>query len=214
MKSKFICIEGPIGVGKTSLAQKIADVKDGEVIKELPEVNPFLKNFYQNKKNSALPAQLFFLFQRAQQVESIIEPDMFSKFKISDFMFQKDRIFAEHTLTADELALYDKVSHSLAVYPPKPDLMIYLQAPPNVLLARIANRGINFEQKISLDYLDRLCKLYANFFYNYNDSPLLIVNAASIDPISREKHFEALLQEIDQVKYGRHFFNPTIESIA
>ena len=139
MKSKFICIEGPIGVGKTSLAQKIADVKDGEVIKELPEVNPFLKNFYQNKKNSALPAQLFFLFQRAQQVESIIEPDMFSKFKISDFMFQKDRIFAEHTLTADELALYDKVSHSLAVNPPKPDLMIYLQAPPSVLLARIAN---------------------------------------------------------------------------
>jgi len=214
MKSKFICIEGPIGVGKTSLAQKIADVKDGEVIKELPEVNPFLKNFYQNKKNSALPAQLFFLFQRAQQVESIIEPDMFSKFKISDFMFQKDRIFAEHTLTADELALYDKVSRSLAVTPPKPDLMIYLQAPPNVLLARIANRGINFEQKISLDYLDHLCKLYAKFFYNYNDSPLLIVNAASIDPISREKHFEALLQEIDQVKYGRHFFNPTIESIA
>jgi deoxyguanosine kinase len=185
---KFISIEGPIGVGKTSLAQKLADRLDGDAVLEQPESNPFLKSFYLDKKNCAL--------------------------KVSDFIVQKDKLFAELTLTSDEIKLYNKIYDSLEIIPPKPDLVIYLQAPPNILLARINNRGVDYEKKISLDYLDRLCKLYAQFFYHYNESPMLIVNAASIDPISREHHFEALLREIEKIEFGRHFFNPSLESIA
>jgi deoxyguanosine kinase len=211
---KFISIEGPIGVGKTSLAQKLADRLDGDAVLEQPESNPFLKSFYLDKKNSALATQLFFLFQRAQQLEVINNSDMFSALKVSDFIVQKDKLFAELTLTNDEIKLYNKIYDSLEIIPPKPDLVIYLQAPPNILLARINNRGVDYEKKISLDYLDRLCKLYAQFFYHYNESPMLIVNAASIDPISREHHFEALLREIEKIEFGRHFFNPSLESIA
>jgi deoxyguanosine kinase len=211
---KFISIEGPIGVGKTSLAQKMADRLGGDAILEQPESNPFLKSFYLDKKNSALATQLFFLFQRAQQLEAINSSDMFSTLKVSDFIVQKDKLFAELTLTSDEIKLYNKIYDSLEIIPPKPDLVIYLQAPPNVLLARINNRGADYEKKISLDYLDRLCKIYAQFFYHYDESPMLIVNASSIDPISREHHFEALLGEIEKIKFGRHFFNPSLESIA
>jgi deoxyadenosine/deoxycytidine kinase len=212
--AKLISIEGPIGVGKTSLAQKLSDKLNAELILEQPDSNPFLKSFYSERKNSALPTQLFFLFQRAQQLESLNNFDMFSSLRISDFMVQKDKIFAELTLTDDEIGLYNKIHDSLQIKPPKPDLVIYLQAPPNVLLTRIANRGVEYEKNISLDYLDKLCKLYAEFFYHYDESPMLIVNASAIDPISREHHFDALLHEIEKIEYGRHFFNPSVESIA
>lgn len=205
---KYIVIEGPIGVGKTSLAKRLAQSFASELILEQAEENPFLERFYRNRHNAALPAQLFFLFQRARQIEQIRQSDMFSPVRIADFLLQKDRLFAELNLDPYEFGLYQQVADTLELDPPTPDLVVYLQAPAPVLMKRVANRGIPYEQLIEQDYLERLGEAYAKFFYEFNDAPLLIVNAASIDPIHREADYQELLQTILRIKHGRHFFNP------
>jgi deoxyguanosine kinase len=211
---RYIVVEGPIGVGKTSLAKRLAQSFGSELILEQAEENPFLERFYRNRRNAALPTQLFFLFQRARQIEQIRQRDMFSPVRIADFLLQKDRLFAELNLDANELGLYLQVAESLELDPPTPDLVVYLQAPAEVLMKRVATRGISYEQLIEEDYLERLGEAYAKFFYDYDEAPLLIVNAASIDPIHRESDYQELLQTIVRIKRGRHFYNPVAASIV
>jgi deoxyguanosine kinase len=212
--SRYIAIEGPIGVGKTSLARRLALELDGELVLEEAGANPFLERFYQDPRGGALPAQLFFMFQRVRQLEQLMQADMFSDLRISDFLMAKDRLFAEVTLDRDEFALYDRVFAKLDFSPPAPDLVVYLQAPVDTLLFRIGRRGINYEQGIQRRYLERLTDAYSRYFHQYNDSPLLIVNAATIDPVNNEEHFQMLLQEIDTARSGRQFFNPLVAALA
>jgi deoxyadenosine/deoxycytidine kinase len=211
---RYIVVEGPIGVGKTSLAKRLAESFHSDLILEQPEENPFLERFYHNHRTAALPTQLFFLFQRARQIESIRQSDLFSPVRIADFLLEKDRLFAELNLDPNELTLYEQVYETLNLDPPSPDLVVYLQAPPDVLMRRVAGRGLAYERSIDARYLERLGEAYARFFYEYDAAPLLIVNAAVIDPIHREADYEELLRAIHRIKGGRHFFNPAIETIA
>ena len=201
-------VEGPIGVGKTSLAERLAVRFGTELLLEGPEENPFLERFYQDPRGAALPTQLFFLFQRAQQIQSLRQSDIFQPVRVSDFLLDKDRLFAELTLDADELNLYQQVYDKLALDAPDPDLVVYLQAPVDTLMTRIGRRGIAYEQGIEKPYLERLSDAYTRFFYDWHRSPLLIVNTADINPIDDERDFELLFDEICKVKSGRHFFNP------
>ena len=211
---RYIVVEGPIGVGKTSLATRLAESFESDLILEQPGANPFLERFYRNRQSAALPTQLFFLFQRAQQIERIRQTDLFSPVRVADFLLDKDRLFAELNLDANELTLYRRVYETLNLDPPIPDLVVYLQAPPEVLMQRIASRGIGYERLIELGYLERLGEAYARFFHGYDSAPLLIVNAAAIDPVHRESDYRELLRVIRRIKRGRHFFNPASETIA
>ncbi len=211
---RYIVVEGPIGVGKTSLARRLAESFESDLVLENAEENPFLERFYRNRRHSALPTQLFFLFQRARQIEEIRQTDLFSPVRVADFILDKDRLFAELNLDANELNLYEQVYRSLEIDPPTPDLVIYLQAPTSVLRRRVASRGISYEQQLDEDYLERLGNAYAKFFYEFEAAPLLIVNAANIDPIHRETDYQELLRAICRIKHGRHFFNPAIETFA
>lgn len=213
-ESRYIAIEGPIGVGKTSLAKRLAESLDSELLLEDADANPFLKRFYQDPRGQALPTQLFFLFQRIGQIGELRQADMFSEIRVADFLMQKDRLFAEITLDRDELSLYDKVYGTMAVEAPVPDLVVYLQAPVDTLLFRVARRGISYEQRIGRRYLERLAEAYARFFHDYDEAPLLIVNAATIDPIHNDDHYEMLLEQIHRIRSGRHFFNPMVSALA
>ena len=211
---RFIAVEGPIGVGKTSLAKKLADSLSAELVLEEVFENPFLERFYQDGQSAALPAQMFFLFARARQIEGLRQSDLFATVRVSDYLFAKDRLFAELNLSPDELALYDQVEESLRVDPPVPDLVIYLQASVDSLLDRIARRGIGFERAINRQYLERLTDAYARYFHAYDDGPLLIVNASQIDPISSDADYEQLFRQIERTTGGRHFYNPVATALA
>jgi deoxyadenosine/deoxycytidine kinase len=205
---RFIVVEGPIGVGKTSLARRLAASFGGEVVLEHIEQNPFLERFYRSGRDAALPAQLFFLFQRARQLEELRQSDLFSPVRVADFHFAKDRLFAEINLDREEMALYEQICARLHVETPVPDLMIYLQASVDTLLNRIMRRGIPYERTIDRRYLERLAEAYARYFHHYDDGPLLIVNASSIDPVYNDADYEQLYRQIRRIPGGRHFFNP------
>ncbi len=205
---QYITIEGPIGVGKTSLARRLAESLGHELLLEQAEENPFLERFYRDPVNAALPAQLFFLFQRVRQIQELRQSDMFSPVRVTDFLLEKDRLFAELTLGSEEFRLYEQVYEQVAVDPPVPDLVVYLQAPVDVLMARIQRRGIIHERDIQPAYLQRLNEAYMKFFHHYRAAPLLIVNAAVIDPIHSEADYEQLLDRIVQSGTGRAYFNP------
>jgi deoxyadenosine/deoxycytidine kinase len=207
---RFIVVEGPIGVGKTSLARRLASSLSGEVILEQVDENPFLERFYRAGRSAALPAQLFFLFHRARQMEIFRQSDLFATVRVADFHLDKDRLFAELNLDRQELDLYRQISAKLDIESPVPDLVIYLQASVDALLARIARRGIPYERNIDRRYLERLTDAYSRYFHNYDQGPLLIVNASSIDPIHNEADYAALLQQILTTR-GRSFFNPSAE---
>jgi deoxyadenosine/deoxycytidine kinase len=205
---RFIVVEGPIGVGKTTLAAKLASTLSAELILERADANPFLERFYRNPRAGALPAQLYFLFQRAQQLAALKQHDLFAPLRVADYLIDKDRLFARTTLDEEEYRLYEQVYAKLAIEAPKPDLVIYLQAPVDVLLARIARRGIQHEQFIDRGYLERLNDAYARFFHEYDAGPLLIVNAAAIDPVNTDEDYEELLMAIRRLRRGRLYYNP------
>jgi len=205
---RYIVIEGPIGVGKTSLARRLAGTLDAELVLEQDAQNPFLERFYKNPKSGALPAQLFFLFQRAQQLGALKQQDLFAPRRVGDYLFEKDRLFAGLTLDGAEMSLYDQVASRLDVDPPRPDLVVYLQAPVETLLARIAKRGIAYETGIDAAYLSRLNDAYARFFHAYDRAPLLIVNAANIDPTQNQADYDELVAAIRRMKKGRMYYNP------
>ena len=204
---RYIVIEGPIGVGKTSLARKLALDLHSELLLEQAEANPFLASFYKNPRQYALSTQLHFLLQRAQQVQDFRQADLFSSSQVADFMVDKDPLFAELTLNRDELALYRQIYAHLTLDAPRPDLVIYLQAPLTTLRERIARRGIGYEQQIRDDYLLKLSESYTRFFYDYDDSALLTVNTESTDLINNSADYAAILEKISNIHSGRHYFN-------
>jgi deoxyguanosine kinase len=205
---KFIVVEGPIGVGKTSLARRLCASLDAQPVFEQAAQNPFLERFYRNPRAGALPTQLYFLLQRAQQLAALKQADMFAPLRVADYLLEKDRLFARVTLDDAEYELYEKLYARLEIQAPKPDLVIYLQAPVDVLLERIARRGVDFEQHIDRQYLEKLNQAYARFFHEFSAAALLIVNAASIDPISNQRDYEELLSAIRRMSRGRLYFNP------
>lgn len=206
----FIAVEGPIGAGKTTLARKLAETFNYQVLLENAEENPFLERFYQNQKNAALATQLFFLFQRSQQIQDLRQGDIFEPVRVADFLIDKDRLFAQLNLDEDEYLLYDKVYQQLTIDAPKPDLVIYLQAPADVLTSRIHNRGVAFEQTISKEYLESINEAYSEFFLYYDAAPLLIVNAGGIDFANRHEDYAQLVDHLLNIRNGRHYFNPTV----
>ena len=205
---KYIAIEGPIGVGKTTLANKIAETFNYDAFLEQPTETPFLKNFYRNPSQSALATQLFFLFQRMQQIQDLKQRSLFENVRVADFLIEKDRLFAEVTLSNEEMNLYDKVYEHITLDAPTPDLVIYLQAPIEILKERITKRGNINEQYLTLDYLERLNDAYSRFFLDYKDAPLLIINAADINLESNEKDYETLIAMIMSNPKGKNFVNP------
>jgi len=212
-KPGFIVVEGPVGVGKTTLAKRLAESFNTDLLLEGADENPFLNKFYENKKNVAFQTQLFFLFQRAQQMQDLRQADMFRPVHVADFIMEKDKLFAELTLDEEEFKLYQQVYQHLTIDAPVPDLVIYLQAPVDVLQKRISHRGREYERSMNSKYLSRLNDSYARFFHNYTQSPLLIVNAEEIDLVNNENDYTLLLEQIKRVKSGRHYFNPASASI-
>ena len=206
-KLRHIAVEGPIGAGKTSLARRLAERLGAELLLEQPGENPFLARFYQDMARYALPTQLFFLFQRARQLEVLAQPDMFGRPTVSDFLLEKDPLFARITLSADELALYQKIYDAVRPQAPAPDLVVYLQAQPATLFERVRRRAEAFERGIGEDYLAMLAEGYARFFYNYGAAPVLIVNSENLNFVARDADLELLLARMRGMKSRREFFS-------
>ncbi len=205
----FIAIEGPIGVGKTTLAKRLALSFNYNTLLEDAEENPFLEKFYRNRQQTALATQLFFLFQRAQKIQDMRQTDIFEPVRVADFLIEKDPLFARVNLGQDEYLLYEKVYRQLTIDAPKPDLVIYLQASTDVLLSRIDNRGLDYERGIDRSYLESLNEVYSEFFLYYDGAPLLIVNASEIDLVNGDRDYEHLVDYLLDIRSGRHYFNPT-----
>jgi len=206
-KYRYIVVEGQIGVGKTSLAQRLAGHLNSALLLEKPAENPFLEKFYSDIPRYALPAQLFFLFQRAAQVQSLAQLDMFAQATVSDFLLDKDQLFAGLTLSDAEHDLYQQIYRHLQPQAPQPDLVIYLQASPNTLVERIKRRGSSFEKNISEDYLWRLAETYTRFFYQFESAPVMIVNSENLNFVDNSEDFDLLLQRIEQMRGSREYFN-------
>jgi deoxyadenosine/deoxycytidine kinase len=205
---RYVAVEGPIGAGKTTLATRLAETFKYPLLLEPASDNPFLDRFYREGRKHALPTQLFFLLHRADQIAKLAGPDLLGPTVISDFLIEKDRLFAELTLDKNELALYEQIYKNLMLDPPAPDLVIYLQAPISVLLERIRERGVASEQHIDSDYLVTLSDAYTDFFHLYDQAPLLIVNAEEADFSHNDSHFDALLEQVIQMNSIRQYFNP------
>lgn len=205
----FIAVEGSIGVGKTTLAKKLAASFNYSTLLEDAEENPFLERFYRRREQVALATQLFFLFQRAQKIQDMRQTDIFEPTRVADFLIEKDSLFARINLDRDEYQLYDKVYQQLTINAPKPDLVVYLQASTDVLLSRIENRGLAIERSIDRDYLERLNEVYSEFFLYYDGAPLLIVNANEIDLANSTADYQDLVNYLLDIRSGRHYFNPT-----
>jgi len=207
-RHRYIVVEGPIGVGKTSLTRALSKRFNARSVFELVEENPFLASFYQDRNKYAFQTQLFFLLSRFKQQQDLFQQDLFSQVTVSDYLFAKDRIFASITLDPNELALYERVYEHLGPRVMKPDLVIYLQARLDVLLARIRKRGREFERKFDPEYLAELARTYNDFFHRYDETPLLVINTSDIDFVESEKDFEELIRAIGSIKAGTHYYQP------
>ena len=208
----FIAVEGSIGVGKTTLAKKLAASFQCETLLEDAEENPFLQKFYRNPEQAALATQLFFLFQRVQKIQDLRQSNIIAPARVADFLIDKDPLFARVNLDKNEYSLYEKVYQKLTIDAPKPDLVVYLQAPAEVLLSRIGNRGLSMEKNIEREYLERLNEAYSEYFLFYDDAPLLIVNASEIDLANSAADYMDLVNYLLDIRSGRHYYNPTIFS--
>ena len=204
---RYLVVEGPIGAGKTSLAKRLGEHLGADLLLEQPADNPFLARFYQDMARYALPTQLFFLFQRAKQIEPLAQTDMFRSPTVSDFLLDKDPLFARITLSGDEFALYQRIYEALRPHAPAPDLVVYLQAQPDILVDRVRRRAALFERGISEEYLALLAENYTRFFYHYDASPVLIVNSENLNFVQRDADFELLVDRIHGMKSRREFFN-------
>lgn len=206
---RFVAIEGPIGAGKTTLAKKLSQSLSCETMLEMAEENPFLEGFYRERAANALATQLYFLIQRVRQLDALRQSDLFVPARVADFLVEKDRLFAKLNLDLNEYQLYETVFDRLVPNTPRPDLVVYLQAPVDVLMERIQRRGVAYEQLIERRYLEQLNEAYSQFFHFYDDAPLLIVNAAAIDFANNENHYTELVDYLLNIRSGRHYFNPT-----
>lgn len=206
-KFRYIVVEGPIGAGKTTLAKKLAEAFNAQSLLEQPQENPFLERFYRDANRYALQTQMFFLFQRMNQLRDLAQADMFHAPIVSDFLLDKDPIFARLNLSDDELNLYNQLYEHLKPQAPAPDLVLYLQAQPEILVERVKKRGISMESGISEMYLYRLCESYSRFFYHYDAAPLLIVNTEHLNLAQRDEDFNLLLSRIKNMRGKREFFN-------
>ncbi len=206
-KYRYVVVEGPIGVGKTSLTRRLAEHSGATVLLEKPEENPFLTYFYQDPARHALPTQLFFLFQRINEVRDLVQMDLFRTSSVADYLFDKDALFARLNLSDDEFALYQNIYRNLAPQAPPPDLVIYLQASPETLIERVRRRAIAYEQQITDAYLMRLSQAYSDFFYHYDAAPVLIVNSENLNFVDNDEDFSLLLQRIGGMRGAREFFS-------
>ncbi len=210
-KYPYIVVEGPIGSGKTTLAKMLADKFPVDYLSEKAEANPFLPRFYQDAQRYGLPTQLFFLFQRANQIKDLSQRDMFARPIVADFFLDKDPIFARLNLDDEEYALYHQIYQHLQLKAPRPDLVIYLQTPIDALVERVEARNVSYEQDIPREYLERLANAYSEFFHNYDTSPVLIVNNEKLNILKNDSSLDLLLNRIMQIKGQREFFNPNFE---
>ena len=201
-------------MGKTALARRLADSLSADLVLEEVDENPFLERFYRDGRSAALPAQMFFLFARARQIEDLRQSDLFSSVRISDYLFTRDRLFAELNLDPEELRLYDQITENLAVDAPIPDLVIYLQASVDAIMSRLAQRNSLYDRFVDRNYVEKLTDAYSRFFHAYDDGPLLIVNASQIDPINNDDDYEQLFRQIERTTGGRHFFNPVAAALG
>jgi len=206
-RCRYIVVEGPIGAGKTTLAREIAQKVHAETLFERPDENPFLARFYDDMARFALPTQLTFLFQRADQLRGLAQLDLFRRPTVADFLLDKDPLFARLNLSDDEFVLYEKVYAHLKPQTPTPDLVVYLQAPVSTLIERVHRRGVDFERTIPADYLARLADAYTRYFYSYNEAPLLIVNSERLNFVDNSHHVDLLMQRITGMRSLREFFN-------
>lgn len=206
-KYRYIVVEGPIGVGKTSLARRLAQHANAGTMLEKPEDNPFLARFYEDPVRHALPTQLFFLFQRVNEVSELAQMDLFRASTVADYLFDKDMLFARLNLSDDEFALYQNIYNNLAPQAPAPDLVIYLQASPETLVERVRRRAVDYEQPISDSYLARLAQGYSDFFYHYDQAPVLVVNSEHLNFVDNTDDFALLLQRIENMRGQREFFS-------
>jgi deoxyadenosine/deoxycytidine kinase len=206
-KYRFIVVEGPIGAGKTSLTRLLGDRLSAEMMLEDPDANPFLAGFYRDMSRHALSTQLFFLFQRVNQVAELKQRELFERLTVADFLLEKDPLFARLTLNDAEFQLYTQIYQHVKVQAPQPDLVIYLQAPVESLLERIQRRGIRMERNISEDYLRRLAESYTQFFHQFDASPLLIVNSANLNFVDRPRDLDLLIERIGNMRGPREFFS-------
>jgi deoxyguanosine kinase len=204
---RYIVVEGPIGAGKTSLARRLADHFRKDLLLEEPDANPFLPRFYEDPKRHALATQLFFLFQRIQQLEGLKQIDLFEQGKVADFLLDKDPLFARLTLSDDELHLYQQIYDQLMPQVPTPDLVIYLQASAETLIERVRRRGVNYERGISEQYLVRLADAYSRYFYQFSAAPLLIVSSEHLNFVDDDADFALLLRRITEMRGPREFFS-------
>jgi deoxyguanosine kinase len=207
VNKRYLVVEGPIGCGKTTLANRLAQRLNAQTLLEDPSANPFLAQFYRDMRRYALPTQLFFLFQRVAQLEGLRQPDMFAEPTVADFALAKDPLFARLTLDDAEYQLYNRIFEHVKPQAPPPDLVIYLQASVNTLVARVRKRGNPVENGIDDDYLRRLSEAYTRYFYNYADSPLLIVNSERLNFVDNPEHLDLLVERIQGMRGGREFFN-------
>ncbi len=205
MPVKYIAVEGPIGVGKTTLAKMLCGRYSGRLVLERHDDNPFLSKFYKDRRRYAFQTQLFFLLSRFKQQQELFTGELLATHVVSDYLFQKDRIFASLNLESDELALYDHVASLLEKKIPLPDLVIYLTATPETLIGRIGRRGRNYERNFDVDYLKELCQLYSKYFFHYNLTPLLVINTDNVNFANEPEQFEFLLEKIEQSRSGTNY---------